>query len=93
MIAFVYIDNCGCTFINTCKSSYSMLWFQTVGDAYSLNMLNAITKQPKATNGLNLSPMRANFQNTPNIPVFLLSKSAGVVPCTYVHVQMSNKIT
>lgn len=50
-------------------------------------------KHPMVTYGLKRSPIRANFQKTPKAPVFLLSKSAGHVACTYVHVQMAKRIT
>lgn len=58
-----------------------------------LNALKAITKQPMATNGLNLSPTRANFQKMPKAPDFLLFRMAGAVEWMYVHVQMRRRIT
>lgn len=38
-----------------------------------------MTKHPMATYGLNLSPILANFQNTPKAPVLFLSKITGHV--------------
>lgn len=60
---------------------------------HELNTLKAIIKHPMATYGLNLSPILANFQNTPKAPVLFLFNNVGQVEWTYVHVHINNSMT
>lgn len=49
----------------------------------------AIMIQQRQTYGDILSPIRAHFQNNPNIPVLFLSSTVGHIECMYVDVHIS----
>ena len=53
----------------------------------------AMRTQANATYGLNLSPIRANFQNVPRKPVLFLSKRDGQIDLKYAHVQTASRST
>ena len=53
----------------------------------------AMRTQANATYGLNLSPIRANFQNVPRNPVLFLSKRDGQIDLKYAHVQTASRST
>ena len=53
----------------------------------------AMRTHANATYGLNLSPIRANFQNVPRKPVLFLSKRDGQIDLKYAHVQTASRST
>lgn len=55
--------------------------------------LKAIMIQAMETYGEARSPIRANFQKMPKIPVVFLSSRDGHCVCTYVQEQISKRIT
>lgn len=56
-------------------------------------ILIAIAIHANDTNGLNLSPIRANFHGKPRIPVLCESSHFGAYACIYVHRHIPNNNT